>query len=68
MFPATGSMITAATWSPYCANAVRTAWASLNGNVNVCRATDSGTPGEFGKPSVKTPLPAFASSASEWPW
>ena len=42
---------------------------SLNGTVSVSRAAPSVTPGDPGRPSVATPLPApFASSASEWPW
>ena len=27
-----------------------------------------GTPGEFGRPSVITPLPAFTRKLSPWPW
>ena len=31
-------------------------------------AVSAGTPAEPGMPSVATPLPAFTSIASEWPW
>ena len=68
MFPATGSRITPAMSDPNRSKAARTASMSLNGRVMVWRATDSGTPGELGRPRVSTPLPAFTSRASECPW
>ena len=68
MLPAMGSTMTQAT-SPSCAFKTRsTASRSLYGTTSVSRAAPSVTPGVPGMPSVATPLPAFASSASECPW
>jgi hypothetical protein len=68
MFPATGSTKTAASPSPYRATAAATASTSLYGHTIVWLVTAVGTPGLAGSPSVATPEPAFASSASTWPW
>ena len=40
----------------------------LYGNTIVSAAAAPVTPGEDGRPSVATPEPASASSASLWPW
>jgi hypothetical protein len=61
-------VITAAIWSPNSAKAPRTASMSLYGNTIVSAAAAPVTPGEDGRPSVATPEPASASSASTWPW
>ena len=68
MFPATGSTITQASPSPYCATAAAAASRSLYGLTIVSAVTLAGTPADDGIPSVATPEPASASSASAWPW
>ena len=68
MFPATGSTMIAASPSPYLATAAAAASTSLYGTTIVSAATAGGTPGDDGIPSVASPEPADASSASAWPW
>jgi len=58
----------AAISSPNRANVCSTASTSLYGNTIVSAAVAPVTPGEDGRPSVATPDPASASSASTWPW
>ena len=64
MLPGEASVITAAIWSPYSANAAATAAWSLYGSTIVSAVVASVTPGVPGMPSVRTPEPAWASSAS----
>ena len=61
MFAATGSTITHAMSSSRSGT-------SLYGATIVCATADVGTPAEPERPSVATPLPPAASSASPWPW
>ena len=61
MFAATGSTMTHATSSSRSGT-------SLYGTTTVCATADFGTPAEPESPSVATPLPPAASSASPWPW
>ena len=68
MFPATGSTTIAASPSPYWAQAAATPSTSLNRHTIVSAVAPDGTPGVEGIPSVITPEPASASSASTWPW
>ncbi len=68
MFAGHASVITQAIWSPWAANACRTASVSLYGSTSVSAAAAPVTPGESGSPKVATPDPAAASSASTWPW
>ena len=68
MFPATGSTITHARPSPYCATAPAAASRSLYGLTIVLAVASAGTPADAGRPSVATPDPASASKASTWPW
>ena len=42
--------------------------ASLYGTTIVCAVTELGTPADDGMPSVASPEPASARSASTWPW
>ena len=49
------------------AAATSTASRSLNGATTVSAASASGTPGEFGRPSVATPEPARTRKESAWP-
>ena len=64
MLPGLASVITAAIWSPNFSKVCATASMSLYGNTIVSAAMAPVTPGEDGKPSVATPEPASASSAS----
>jgi hypothetical protein len=68
MLPAAASVITAAMCSPSAAKAASTAATSLYGSTIVSLAAAPVTPGESGSPSVATPEPAAASSASTCPW
>jgi len=68
MLPAAASVITQAISPGFSANAARTASTSLYGSTIVSAAWAPVTPGEVGSPSVATPEPAWASSASTWPW
>ena len=68
MFAATGSAMTAAICPGWAAKRARTAPRSLKAAVSVSAATAAGTPGESGRPSVATPLPACTRSMSAWPW
>ena len=68
MFPATGSTMIAASPSPYWATAAAIESTSLYGHTIVFAVVAVGTPGLAGIPSVATPEPALASSASAWPW
>ncbi len=68
MLPGLASVITQAISSPNRAKASSTAGMSLYGNTIVSAAAAPVTPGEDGRPSVATPDPASASSASLWPW
>ncbi len=68
MLPAAASVMTAAISSPCAAKAASTAATSLYGSTIVSLAAAPVTPGESGRPSVATPEPAAASSASTWPW
>ena len=53
---------------PRAAKSASTAARSLNGATSVSATVAGVTPGESGRPSVATPEPAAASSASAWPW
>ena len=68
MFAATGSTMIAASPSPWRRTASAAASRSLYGTTIVSAAAPVGTPGEAGIPSVASPEPALASSASAWPW
>ena len=68
MFPATGSTTMHASPSPNSATAAAAATASLYGATIVCSVTEPGTPADDGMPSVASPEPASARSASTWPW
>ena len=68
MLPGLASVMTQAIWSPAAAKAWRTASTSLYGSTMVSAAAAPVTPGDDGSPSVATPEPASASSASLWPW
>ena len=59
MFPAIGSIITAASSFLIDSKTSKKASMSLYGILIVCLASSSGTPGESGKPKVETPEPAF---------
>ena len=68
MLPAAASVMTQAILGPSSAKADSTASRSLYGSTTVSAVTWPGTPGVSGSPSVTTPEPAWASSASTWPW
>jgi hypothetical protein len=68
MFAAHGSTITHAIASPSRSKARRVASRSLNGTTIVSATAPAVIPGVPGMPSVATPEPAAARSASEWPW
>ncbi len=68
MLPGLASVMTQAISSPNRANTSSTAATLLYGNTIVSAAAAPVTPGEDGRPSVATPEPASASSASLWPW
>ena len=68
MLPGLASVITQAISSPNLAKASSTAATSLYGSTIVSAAVAPVTPGVDGRPSVATPEPASASSASTWPW
>jgi hypothetical protein len=68
MLPGTPSTIAQARSAPWAANARSSASSSLNGTTIVPAVTAAGTPGDDGIPSVASPDPASASSASTWPW
>jgi hypothetical protein len=68
MLPAAASVMTQAMRGPSSANAASTASRSLYGSTTVSAVTCAGTPGVSGSPSVTTPEPASASSASTCPW
>ena len=59
--------MTAAIAPEYRLNASATGSSALKGSVNVWAATLSGTPGEFGIPSVNKPDPALTNRASACP-
>ena len=61
MLAATGSTMTQATSSP-------TSGTTLYGATTVWLTAASVTPADPDRPSVATPLPPAASSASPWPW
>ncbi len=68
MLPTTGSMMAQAISWPFSAKMRSTAAKSLKGAVRVSFASADGTPGESGRPSVSTPLPAFTRNGSPAPW
>ena len=68
MFPAIGSISTAAISFLFFSNAFSTASPSLNGTSTVFAVIGAGTPGELGTPCVSAPLPASTKSASLCPW
>ena len=68
MFPATGSTTIAARPSPQRSTAVAVASTSLYGTTIVSSAAPLVTPGVAGIPSVASPDPESASSASACPW
>ena len=68
MFPAMGSIITAARSSLMDLYVFSKASISLNGTVTVCCARSLGIQGESGKPKVDTPEPALISNESTCPW
>jgi hypothetical protein len=67
MLPAAASLMTHAIWSPNSAKAASTAATSLYGSTMVSTVAAPVTPGDDGRPSVATPEPASASSASLCP-
>ena len=69
MLPTTGSTIAHAVSRPWGERKnPRTASTSLNGKTVVSFASAAGTPGESGRPSVSTPLPALTRRLSAAPW
>ena len=64
IFPATGSIMTAAKSFFTVLKAFRNAFSSLYGTEIVYFANSSGIPGESGNPKVETPEPAFISRES----
>ena len=67
MLPGLASLITQAISSPNRENTSSSAGMLLYGNTIVSAAAAPVTPGEDGSPSVATPEPASARSASLWP-
>ena len=68
MFPATGSIRTAATWPGYASKTSATAPTSLNGQITVSAVAPVVTPGLLGVPRVVAAEPAWTSKASICPW
>ena len=67
MFPAIGSIITAARSFFTFSKVSRNASLLLNSQLIVCLASCLGIPGESGSPNVETPDPAFIKSESTCP-
>ena len=68
IFPAIGSIITAAILSLFSLNSLFTESISLNSATKVSLAIFSVTPWLSGVPKVIAPDPAFIKKPSKWPW
>ena len=67
MFPAIGSIITAAISFLFLLNTFRNSSLLLNSQLRVFLASSEGIPGESGSPKVETPDPAFINKESTCP-